>query len=327
MYNGVLTSSKSILEKCYRDLALDYSLNYIDVVEWIFEGMRELKIPKYFVDKLTDGNSDLGHQNFIEIVDGKGKLPCDLFSITQTACVYTCDSFQGTVRSYITGIAYCDLNTGEECTTGDGSDLCNDLVCSQDSCNTCSCCNTCSDCSCNPCTEFYYYVPMRWNTNTFYKTHHGTNLDYNCSSDITYTVNNNYIFTSFKTGKVCMAYKAIPTDEDGLPMVPDQQSVINFLTWYIGNKMAYQAWMMNKINDKQYEETKGYMQLYYMKARNEGKMPSSLDEWESFKNQRIRSIPNLFEHKHFFRNLQRPENRIIHPNAREVYNGTGSWIV
>jgi|SRR5687767_857831 len=327
MYNGKLVNSNFLIERIYRDFNLDWSINISDAIEWISEALSELKVPCFYVDKCTDGNIELGHQDYITIENGRGKLPCDLFSITQTAAVNTCENYQGTVRSYITGIAYCDINTGETCTTGDCSDLCCDLTCSQEDCNTCSTCNSTSDCSCNPCTTYYSYTPMRWNTSTFYKTYHGTNLDFLCNSDLTYTVNNNYIFTSFKEGKVCMAYKAIPTDEDGLPMIPDQQSVINYVTWYVGNKIAFQSWTMGKIADKVYEEYKAYMQLYYMKARNEGKMPKSLDEWQSYASQRLRTIPNYMEHKTFFRNLQRPERRIIHPSTRDLFSNGGSWIV
>lgn len=86
MYNGLLVSSSSVIDKMYRDFAWDYTLQYSDVIEWLGESLRELKVPCFYVDKVTDGNKDLGHKDFIHIEDGRGKLPCDLFSITQTAC-------------------------------------------------------------------------------------------------------------------------------------------------------------------------------------------------------------------------------------------------
>lgn len=321
MYNGKLVSCYFILNKLYRDLNLDFSINFDDAVNWLGEALSEIKSPVFYVDKVTDGNIELGHQDFIEIVDGKGKLPCDLFTITQTACVQFCDQLPS-VNAYITGIAFCDYQTGESCTTGDGSQLCNDLACVQTGCNTCSTCNSLDSCNCNPNSKYYSLIPMRWNTNTFYKTHHGTNLDWICNSDYTYTVNNNYIFTSFKEGKVCMAYKAIPTDEAGLPLIPDMQSVINYVTWYLSNKISFQMWMNGKISDKVYEEIKGYMQLYYMKAKNEGKMPRSMDEWQSYINQRLRFYPDVFAHNKFYRNLQRPQLKLNQPHG--LY-GTGNF--
>lgn len=331
MYNGLLVSPKLIFDKIYRDFNFDFTLNFEDCLEWIGESMRELRIPAYTIDKVTDGNKELGHQDFIEIHEGRGKLPCDLFSITQTACVQFCDDLPS-VNAYITGIAYCDFNTGQTCTTGDGTKLCNDLACVQNQCNTCSTCNSINPCDCNKKhnkhrhDKFYRLLPMKWNTNTFYKTHHGTNLDFFAESEITYTVNNNYIFTSIKKGKVCMAYKAIPTDEEGMPLIPDTQSMINYTTWYIANKISFQMWINAKITDKVYGEIKDYTQLYYMKAKNEGKMPSSMDEWASFATQRLRFYPDVFAHNQFFKNLQRPQLKLNQPHGLYGYGTTLSII-
>jgi len=297
MYNGLLVSSSFVIDKMYRDFGWDFTLQYNDVLEWIADALRELKVPCFYVDKVTDGNKDLGHQDYIHIEDGRGKLPCDLFSITQTACAV--ESTYANSQTIVSGVVYVDYNTDKTCTTGDGSVLCNDLVCSPKKCA--------SDNKC------YVFMPMRWDTNTFYKSYHGTDIDFRVNSDLTYTVNNNYIFTSFKEGKVAMAYKAVPTDENGLPMIPDNQSVINYVTWYIGNKIAFQMYLTDKYTRDKYEEFKGYLNLYYQKAKSEGKMPKNLDEWESYKNQRLRSIPKFFEHKRFFGNLQRPEERYNHP--------------
>jgi len=325
MYNGTLISSATIFDKIYRDFNIDYAVNYYDCLEWIGEGLRHLKIPAYYVDKVTDGNKDLNHQDFINIENGRGKLPCDLFSITQVACAQA-HSKLPTVRSYITGISYCDINTGESCSTGDGTDLCNALSCSETACNTCSTCSSCNDCDCNPEACYYSFVPMKWSTNTFYKSYHGTDLDFLSHSQLTYTVNNNYIFTSFNSGKVAMAYKAVPTDAEGLPMIPDQQSVIDYITWFVGNKLMFQMWMVGKIADKVYEEFKGYMQLFYMKAKNEGKMPKSLDEWDSYKSQRLRTIPNMLDHNSFYKHLSTEQEIWRHPRMLSMF-GAGSRMV
>jgi len=79
---------------------------------------------------------------------------------------------------------------------------------------------------------------------------------------------------------------------------------------------------MGKISDKVYEETKGYAQLYYMKSKNEGKMPKTLDEWESYKNLRIRRIPKMYDHNSFYRNMQAPQQTWTHPRLN-VWGNTG----
>ena len=51
----------------------------------------------------------------------------------------------------------------------------------------------------------YRLEPMRWATDSFNNTMYCTDNDYACKSANTYTVNGNYIFTSFDEGSVMMA--------------------------------------------------------------------------------------------------------------------------
>lgn len=323
MYNGKFVSYLDIIEQVYRDFKFQYVFQITDAIEWLGSAMRQLKIPRYFVDKVTDGNKDLYHPDYIEIVDGRGKLPCDLYSITQTARALSCREYAGDPL-IISGISYYDYDTGETCHTGDGSTLCSQFGAS--GCNTCGCTlddhlnSTCEDDT--YCCETYLYAPMRWNTNTFYKAYHGTQLDYMSNSGYTYTVNNNYIFTNFKEGKVAMAYKAVPTDNDGFPLVPDNESVINYVKWFIAEKIAFQLFLEDKYNERKYEYFASNLQLYFRKAKNEGKLPHNLDEWESYKNDRIRSIKNVNHHESFFGNMQAPEVRYNHPRFRSIFGQT-----
>jgi hypothetical protein len=125
MYNGLMVSSSSVIDKMYRDFGWDYTLQFNDVLEWIGEALRELKVPCFYVDKVTDGNKELGHKDFIHIEDGRGKLPCDLFSITQTASAV--EVHPSTAKAIVSGIVYVDYNTDQTCTVGDGTSLCNSL--------------------------------------------------------------------------------------------------------------------------------------------------------------------------------------------------------
>jgi len=163
---------------------------------------------------------------------------------------------------------------------------------------------------------------MRWNTNTFYKSYHNTDLDWRCNSHLTYTVNNNYIFTNFKEGYVAMAYRAVATDEDGFPLIPDLESVIDFCKWFIGYKIAFQLFLEDKYTEQKLSYFEYNMGLYYNKAKNEGKLPASLDEWESYKNDRIRTLKKQFHHDSFFANMQAPELRFNHPRFDTIIGNT-----
>lgn len=327
MFNGKYVSYKEIIENVYRDFGFQYVFQTTDAIEWLGSALRSLKIPRYYVDKLTDGNTDLGHQDYITISDHRGKLPCDLYNITQTAFVFDC-SDQGSncgltedevgCVSTLTGISYYDFDTGVACATGDGSSLCNSFVL-VDPTKSCGCSSSDSDCGCSTCSSNITYIPMRWSTDTFYLGFHGCDIDYKCLSNLTYTVNNNYIFTNFKEGKVCMAYKAIPTDSEGYPLIPDNESVIQYIKWFIGERIAFKLMLTDKYSERKYEYFTSNLQLFFRKAKNEGKMLSTLDEFESYKNMRIKSIKNPNEHNAFFGNLQLPEIRYNHPRSNTGY--------
>jgi hypothetical protein len=322
MYNGKYISYKEVIENVYRDFKFQYVFQVADAIEWLGSALRQLKIPRYYLDKLTDNNKDLFHQDYITIEDYRGKLPCDLYSITQTAYVYDKNDARCATANCVvsmTGLSYYDIDTGETCATGDGTALCNQFVlnssCASEDCEESSCsCNDSSSCSCD-CTENITYIPMRWNTNTFYKSYHGCDLDYICQSNLTYTVNNNYIFTNFQSGRICMAYKAIPTDSDGYPLIPDNESVINYVKWFIAEKIAFQLFLTDKYTERKYEYFASNLQLYFRKAKNEGKMLANVDEWESYQNMRIKSIKEPVAHRSFFGNMQIPEFRTNNPGS------------
>jgi hypothetical protein len=301
MYNGKLVSSKFVIERLYRRFRIDASVNYHDLVEEIGTALRHLKVPCWYVDKVTDGNKDLGHQDFIEIKNGRGKLPCDLFNITQSAAIVPSKkgagvSAQGIV---VNNLAYMDYNTGERCYIQNNT-LC-DLL------------QTCEETCVKPVNNSYHLVPMRWNTNSFYKGQHGTNIDFLSTSSVTYTVNDNYIFTNFSEGYVVMAYKAVPTDAEGLPLIPDNESVIDFVMWHLALVLYRPMFYESSISEGVFRDIESNYQLFFEKSKNEGKMPKSLDEWEVYKNIRMRTIPQINDHSSFFRNLQAPQEILLHP--------------
>ena len=77
--------------------------------------------------------------------------------------------------------------------------------------------------------------------------------DNNCTFDYTYTVQRGVIFTSFPEGYVQMSYKAISTDEEGYPLVPDNEKVKMALEYYILFRYLEPLWMMGKITDKAFQ--------------------------------------------------------------------------
>ncbi len=58
-----------------------------------------------------------------------------------------------------------------------------------------------------------------------------------CVEEISFKTQGRIIFTSFPVGKVEVAYKAIPVDEDGFPLLIDNETYLNALEAYIKMKV------------------------------------------------------------------------------------------
>lgn len=284
--NGKLVSIERVLQSFYRNFPLDYALTWEDAIEWIGDLLTQLNAPVALINKTE----------LITITDGKGKLPCDLESIIQTARA------EPTISGDTQFAVIASQDQGTFLVEGCGVDLVNrELI---------------TDCKVGePSCEFILY-PMRWATNSFHQKFHLTDWDYRRQSvrlENTYTVNNNYIFTSFSDGYVLMAYRAVPTDERGYPMVPGDQRWINAMVHELAWKVIRRMRLMGSFTDKDMaREIERDRDWYVAQAVNGSKIPS-IDEMESWKNEWLRTIPKVNHHQNFFRNMQAPEQRYIHP--------------
>ncbi len=131
------------------------------------------------------------------------------------------------------------------------------------------------------------------------------------TGSVGYDINNNFITLSVKTGKVCLAYWAFPTDEDGFPMIPDNQSFIEAVKMYCRVKIDYQEWRKDPSNSglkALYEDSKQEYAWYVGQASNAAKIPD-LDKMEGIKNQMLRLKPRVNEHDSFYKFMNQPERR------------------
>ena len=120
-----------------------------------------------------------------------------------------------------------------------------------------------------------------------------------------YFIENDHIKTSFSDGMLCMSYKAMPTDPDCYPLVPDDISYREAMFWYIYKKMLLGG--MRKDNGIQYDFADQKWKYYCTQARNAAVFPD-LDRWENFMNQWVRLIPNINRHSFTFDNLAERED-------------------
>ena len=160
------------------------------------------------------------------------------------------------------------------------------------------------------------FIPMRYSTDAFHLEPKTTS---NCS--LTYKLNNSKLITNFETGWVQLAYEGIPVDEDGFPMIPDQikhrMAVAAYLKW----KIAMLKWTMGKMPAgvfQHFEREKDW----YIGAAQTATQIMGVDHMESIKNNWIRLIPKINQHRDGFKNAGEAEHRTSH-NTRNNSRGRG----
>lgn len=195
-----------IISSVYRDFG--FTLDWIDAVEWIGEVLSLIGSATQYVEKVTDGNTDLNHYPEITIENYRGSLPPDIVYIMQVWNCETNSPMQYSTDPFHTSY-FCEGYT--------------------------KCCPTCKD---------------------------------------TYKLNNSYIFTSFEEGTVRLAYKAFPTDSEGLPLIPDHQSYIEACKWHVAQKVAFKLYIQEKMNAGQYNEFCTNRDWYVAQATSKSVMPN-----------------------------------------------------
>lgn len=124
------------------------------------------------------------------------------------------------------------------------------------------------------------------------------------SSKDSYSLNPNYIHTSFETGEVVIYGLALPTDEEGYPLVANNALYITALGWYI-----MMSWLArgNKHPVFTYEMCERNWEKFYPQAQNDCNFPD-IDNYEIFKNRWSNLIEDINSNQHFFNSLINTES-------------------
>lgn len=123
-----------------------------------------------------------------------------------------------------------------------------------------------------------------------------------------YVLTPGYIKTNVREGYLMIAYKAVPTDEDGFPMIPDNASFMDAVYWYINMKIKYIQWSQGKIRDIIYQHAEQKWNFYVKQAYGRAMMPATLDEMESLKNAWVRLLPVTNAADSFFKYIDQQES-------------------
>ena len=136
------------------------------------------------------------------------------------------------------------------------------------------------------------------------------NRNVNPSGNYTFQIQGSYIHTSLESGIVYMAYRAIATDSEGFPLLPDNSAFTRALEAYIKEKHFNILYDLGKISGPVYNNAQTQYAWAVGACENEFKR-LDLSKAESFFN----SYRTLIIRDHAF------EQSFRHNNRKENYRG------
>jgi hypothetical protein len=288
-----VTSVKRVISKVFTDLDLKEGDHRVsDMIEWAGEAVKKIgAFPTLLTHVTGKGNLPL-----LELSNYQAKLPCDLVAINQVAysesssgpfypMIYGSGSFDATAPSDV-------IPTTTTTTVQDSTvvELAMDLY-----------------------SESYEDALLRLNTYPAIResleslllsraTRPSTRDTFTASGDYTYVITPGYIKTALKTGYIMLSYQAVPVDNEGYPMIPDDESFEEAIYWYINMKLTYPEWKMGRVRDAVYYDAKSSWNYYRKQAYGNAMMPN-IDQLESIKNAWLRLVPEIHEHGNAFATL------------------------
>ena len=309
------TSSKTIIRKVMRDLKPNNAHWVDDAIEWIGEALEHIGAATQLVQK----------QCVLNIKDHKVLMPSDLYYINMVAKNTSenpsrdneLDTLISQMKALKTSINDYNQNLEEKVTKStDGTYTSNitkadlDVYDTQYKSNVTELRELTSRMLV---LEGIYFnegasmEPLSYSASTFHKSMHCENCvnEFATSKD-SYIIDDDYIKTSFSSGKICLSYMAFPTDSDCYPLVPDDVSYKEAMFWYIFKQLLLGGYdkPTNKI-DYVFADTK--WKYYCTQARNAATFPD-IDRYESFLNQWVRLVPDINANVDLFENMNTREN-------------------
>lgn len=144
-------------------------------------------------------------------------------------------------------------------------------------------------------------TPLREATDIYHRSE-----NYKGPTEFTYEIKKGIIFTSVTDTCVEVAYKSLMTDENGYPLIVDNQKVALAVEYYILDRFLEPLYLIGKITDKAYNHISQKRHFYMASANNNMQMPS-MDKMESIMNGLNRIITRTDAHKTMFVNYGEKE--------------------
>jgi hypothetical protein len=149
-------------------------------------------------------------------------------------------------------------------------------------------------------------IPMTYATDLYHEAE-ACNEDEDCTGfEVTYTTSAGVITTSFDTGYVQVAYKALVQDEDGFPMIPDNQDFLLAVEYYVLFRFLAPLYDIGKITDKAFHRIE-QQKCWYMGAAASDMKIANMDHAEAMFNSINRLILNSGAQRNFFKFMGKNE--------------------
>lgn len=274
MNNGKYVSVKRVLENVYRKFKIKTEIDFFTALEWVGS-----------LIALVESEARLEkHIRVIQIEDGRGKLPCDLHSIIQTAKRVE----EGTPFGNVPRLLFMENDVvaeGEEYLP-DTSDVYIEVAT-------------------DPST--YYLEPMYYSGDTHLLRYHCCGIDFKMDRSVgnSYQLNTNHIYTNFEEGFVEMAYLRIPVDEEGYPMVPDHETWIKACEFDIAMNAMIPSFMNGSLPRDRFQWIEGQRNFYVASAGQNDRIPT-IDEAASWQNFMTNPFRDSRPHASFYAHMHEP---------------------
>lgn len=107
---------------------------------------------------------------------------------------------------------------------------------------------------------------------------------YRLTDRLTYRIRGQVIITSMEQCDLHISYKAMKLDDEGFPMIVNDETFIDALESYIKWQWFSRLFEENKINYKVMKEAERNYYLNVAQAKEHLDAPKSMDEWENIGN-------------------------------------------
>lgn len=138
-----------------------------------------------------------------------------------------------------------------------------------------------------------------------------------------YKLQGNFIFTSTKEATLEIAYTSLAVSATGLPLIPDEPSVLLAVEWHIREQIDYRLMRRGSLQQGTMQYTSQQRDWYVGKAQTALLIPDE-DEMEAIQNLRLRLRPQLNDWENYFKHTGKVEQRRIAQRPR--YGSTGTIV-